>query len=83
MKKQNLKTQLLNGNDEKLPKSEIVTERRCHVWEWTPAEIAINSAIQIVETIGADVRLTDAVILLAQAQNKVADFVDDAEQSDS
>lgn len=58
---------------------ENVTERKCHIWEWTPAEIAINAAIQIVENIGADVRLTDAIILLAQAQNKVADFVDNIE----
>lgn len=50
--------------------------RRSKVLEWTPAEKAINDAVQAVETMPADVRLTEAVCLLSQAQNKVADFVD-------
>ena len=42
----------------------------------SPAELAIYNAQQEVEKAGADVRLTDATILLSQARNKVADFVD-------
>ena len=42
----------------------------------TPAELAIYNAMQEVEKAGADVRLTDAVILLDKARNKVSDFVD-------
>jgi hypothetical protein len=42
----------------------------------TPAELAILEAKEKVEAMPADVRLTDAQVLLTQAQNKVADFVD-------
>ena len=42
----------------------------------TPAEKAIFDAMQIVEELPADERLTDAVTLLQQAQDKVADYVD-------
>lgn len=42
----------------------------------TPAEKAIYEAMQEVEKLPADVRLTDAVNLLAKAKDLVADFVD-------
>ena len=41
-----------------------------------PAEIAINHAMHAVENLGADVRLTDAVILLQKAKDLVSDFFD-------
>jgi hypothetical protein len=44
----------------------------------TPAELAIYEAMQAVEKAGAHPLLTDAVILLGQARDKVADFVDKA-----
>lgn len=50
--------------------------RRARIDKFTPAEKAIYDAVQIVEEMGADVLLTDAVILLQQARDKVADFVD-------
>lgn len=50
--------------------------RRQKLYEMTPAERAILDAVQVVEAAGADMRLTDAVILLQAARNKVADFVD-------
>jgi hypothetical protein len=50
--------------------------RRIRIDLMTPAELAIRNAMAEVEKAGADVLLTDAVILLQQAQNKVADFVD-------
>jgi len=42
----------------------------------TPAEKAIYEAIQEVEELGADVKLTEAVTLLVKAKDMVADYVD-------
>lgn len=42
----------------------------------TPAETAITDAMAAVEAMPPDLRLTDAVVLLQQARDKVADFVD-------
>ena len=50
--------------------------RRSQLELMTPAEIAIREAIIEVEKVGADVLLTEAVILLGNAQNKVADYID-------
>lgn len=41
-----------------------------------PAEKAIYDAMQEVEKLPADVRLTEAVSLLAKAKDLVSDFVD-------
>jgi hypothetical protein len=58
--------------------------RRNQVEKLTPAELAIREAVCVVELAGCDTRLTDAVNLLAQARDKVADFVDGvAPKSDS
>jgi hypothetical protein len=45
----------------------------------TPAELAIFKAMQEVEKAGADVRLTEATMLLAKAKDCVADFIDGVE----
>jgi hypothetical protein len=50
--------------------------RRIRMDCWTPAERAIAAAMQAVEESGCHPLLTDAVELLAQARNKVADFVE-------
>lgn len=50
--------------------------RRNYVDLMVPAEKAILEAIRAVEELPADVRLTDAVILLGHAKDKVSDFVD-------
>lgn len=42
-----------------------------------PTELAIRAAINAVEGLGADVRLTEAVTLLGRALDKVADYVED------
>lgn len=42
----------------------------------TPAEMAIRHAMAAVESAGAHPLLTDAVMLLGDAHNKVADFVE-------
>lgn len=50
--------------------------RRNRLDRMVPAELAIRAAIQAVEDMPADFRLTDAVIRLGRAQERVADFVD-------
>lgn len=50
--------------------------RRIRIDLMTPAELAIRNAMLAVEEVGADPLLTDAVILLQQARDKVADYVD-------
>ena len=50
--------------------------RRCITEQRTPAELAIHEAMARVEEVGADVLLTEAVMLLDKAFNKVADYVD-------
>jgi hypothetical protein len=52
------------------------TPRRCDTLQHTPAEKAICDAMAAVESVGAHPLLTDAVALLDQARNKVADYVD-------
>ena len=51
--------------------------RRNDILQHTPAEAAITAAMDAVERLPADSRLTEAVVLLSQARDKVADFVDD------
>lgn len=50
--------------------------RRCDTERMTPAEKAIHDSVIAVEMVGAHPLLTDAVVLLTQAQTKVADYVD-------
>lgn len=50
--------------------------RRARLYEMTPAELAIAKCVDQVEELGAHVHLTDAVVLLGKAREKVADFVD-------
>ena len=55
---------------------ETILPRRIQLDKCTPAELAIQNAVWEVEKMGADVRLTNAVILLSEARDQVADFVD-------
>lgn len=50
--------------------------RRIRMDLYSPAEKAIRAAVEAVEEAGADIALTDAVILLGKAQERVADYVD-------
>lgn len=50
--------------------------RRSRMEQWTAAERAIYDAVRAVEAMPADVRLTDAVILLQAARDSVADYID-------
>jgi hypothetical protein len=55
--------------------------RRNRIDLLTPAEKAIYDAVQAVENLPADVRLTDAVILLQAARDKVADYIESISDS--
>lgn len=50
--------------------------RRIDTRRWVPAERAIQDAVDSVERMPGDSRLTDAVILLSKARDAVADYVD-------
>ncbi len=50
--------------------------RRCYRQKWTPAEKAIKDAVEAVEIVGAHPLLTEAVILLQKAFDKLADYTD-------
>lgn len=50
--------------------------RRNDILQMTRAELAIRNAMLEFENVGADPLLTEAVILLQSAQDKVADFVE-------
>jgi len=58
-------------------KENITWPRRNRIDLLTPAEKAIYDAVQEVEKAGADVRLTESVILLSKARDLVADYVDE------
>jgi hypothetical protein len=51
--------------------------RRNRVDLYSEAELAIRNATLEVEKIGADIRLTNAVILLGKAKDLVADYIDE------
>jgi hypothetical protein len=55
--------------------ADAISRRNC-LDKLTPAERAICDATQAVEALPPDVRLTDAVVLLVLARDRVADFVD-------
>lgn len=51
--------------------------RRADITCMSPAELNIQDAIVSIEKMGADERLSKAQSLLAEAQNLVADYVDE------
>jgi hypothetical protein len=56
--------------------SEMQRRRRLDLL--TPAERAIVDAVDAVEKVGADERLTNAVILLGRARELVGDYLDES-----
>ncbi len=42
-----------------------------------PAELAIHNAKLVVEDLGADIKLTEAIVLLEKARNLVGDYLDE------
>ncbi|MBD1864302.1 MULTISPECIES: hypothetical protein [Trichocoleus] len=57
--------------------------RRSRVDLLAPAELAIHEAMIAVENAGAHPLLTEAVLLLGQAKNKVADHIELEQKVDS
>jgi len=53
--------------------------RRANIYEMCKAELAIYKAAEAVEEMAADTRLTEAVILLQKAREKVADYIDETD----
>lgn len=51
--------------------------RRIRLDLMVPAELAIYNAVQEVEKLGADTRLTEIVVMLDQAKDLVSDYVDE------
>ena len=60
----------------KLPKQVDGIPRRARIDLQTPAEKAIRDAVIAVEAVGAHPLLTDAVVLLSRAQERVADYLE-------
>lgn len=50
--------------------------RRNDIQKMVPAELACREAVLAIEALPADQRLTEAVVLIGEAQRLVADFVD-------
>lgn len=50
--------------------------RRVIIEHMKPAELAIREAMLEVEKMGADVKLTHAIIKLQEAKELVADYID-------
>lgn len=55
----------------------MITHRQSRLDLNTQAELAIHNAIQEIEKIGADERLTDAVISLLAAKESVGSYIDE------
>ena len=56
--------------------TEWTCPRRCDITRQTKAERMIGLVIEEVEAVGTDLLLSDAVFLLVQAREKLADYVD-------
>lgn len=56
--------------------------RRNRMDLFSPAELAIYNVVGEVEKVGADVRLTYAIIKLNEARSLVADYIDDCLEND-
>lgn len=50
--------------------------RRICFGKMSDAELSVSEAIQDVEKMGADVKLTNAVVKLSEAREMIADFID-------
>lgn len=57
--------------------------RRSCIYLLTPTEKAVWDAGQAIEAVGADIRLTEAAVLLQQAREKLADYFDEQIQNTS
>lgn len=58
------------------PDADPIRPTRSDLRWWTTAEMEIQNAVDAVEKVGASPALTDAVVLLAKARDRVADHVE-------
>lgn len=56
--------------------------RRVNLNRMEPSELAIRNAITAVEELGADERLSQAVVLLGEAKELVGDYIDGEKQAE-
>ena len=54
---------------------------RFDIQQMIPAELKIFEAMQEIEKLGADTRLTDAQLLLDKAKNLVGDYIDNPKKT--
>lgn len=59
-----------------LPRTVNGHPRRIRIDLLTQAELSIRDAERAVESLPADVRLTEAVVLISKAREKVADYLE-------
>ena len=57
--------------------------RRNRMDQWTEAEERIQHAVWFIEEMGTHPLLTEAVILLGKAREKVADYVDHVDRRET
>ena len=62
--------------------SDKINNRRHRLELNTPAEVAIYEAMQKVEDLGAEVRLTDIVVLLSKAKDQLADYIESEKEKE-
>jgi len=56
-----------------------MSNRRFNIAENTPLELKIRECMKELELMGADIRLTNAVVYLDNARVQIADFIDEIE----
>lgn len=66
----------LNKLEDQLGGKYNLAIRRRTIEQLSKGERAIYDAVDTIEEMGADIRLTDAVVLLQEAREAVADYVD-------
>lgn len=52
------------------------TTRRVHLNFQVPAETAIFKAMEEIENLGADEKLTDAIMKLSEVRTLISDYID-------
>lgn len=62
-------------------RKDIDYTRRCDILRHSPAEKAIYEAMGKLEEMPADPLLTDAVVFLQRAKDRVADYIDGSPSS--
>lgn len=72
--------ELIVALKEKIMSTEFQWPRRADLSRMHPAELAILTALQEVEKVGASIGLTNAGLKLSEAKDLVSDFIDGKEK---